>query len=184
MTHSGRAFAAKSQPFAASVWDGGRKPRKPVDNFRKSVENLLNASRPGGTPKPTFQSIRGVVFRDTPHLPPRHAASPHRLRRVPQGLSADFSTRPARLCAARTFHVLRFRFFGGCIAPCPVLYCTQFVRQALPRHIAAGARSGRQPRPFPRGLPGGDVRSAHGWTRSRRDGASLPRKCTGGGTSS
>ena len=57
--------------------------RGDVDNFWKTVENLLRTGGAGGGAKPRFQSIQGVVFRDTAYLGSRHGVSRGEARRVP-----------------------------------------------------------------------------------------------------
>ena len=59
-------------------------PERPVENFRESVENLLNEGGAEGGQKPDFQSGSGVVFRDAPYLGSRHAASRPAVRRNPK----------------------------------------------------------------------------------------------------
>ena len=67
---------------------------KPVDNFAKSVENLLKTSACEDGEKAGFQSGSGVIFRDTPYLRSRHGVSRDEIRRVAQWREAgNFSTK-------------------------------------------------------------------------------------------
>ncbi len=52
-----------------------------VENFRKSVENLLRRIGTEGGANPLFQSGSGVVPRDAPYPEARHGASPPAIRR-------------------------------------------------------------------------------------------------------
>ena len=52
-----------------------------VENFRKSVENLLRQGEAEGGANPLFQSGSGVVPRDAPYPEVRHGASPPAIRR-------------------------------------------------------------------------------------------------------
>ena len=54
----------------------------PVDNSAQCVENVLKAARARLTFDASFQSIRGVISRDTPYPASRHGVSTPETRRV------------------------------------------------------------------------------------------------------
>lgn len=90
----------------------------PVDNFRETVDNLLNAYLPQGLSNRDFQSIRGVVFRDTPYLPSRHAASRGETRRIPKRTeSSEQKTERPTWGDGRNGQIPKQRG-TGCHAPC------------------------------------------------------------------